>query len=89
MPLRMVSAVVTELYNMIRLNNREDSIQLCKKLGYQQCDLVSEDVVKVYQFKTDCGGKTYVENLPCGRNGFAVPTRNSETMLFGQLKNTQ
>lgn len=32
--------------------------------------------VKVYQLKAVAGGKTKVEELNCGENGFAVPTFN-------------
>lgn len=58
--------ILQYINNMIRLNNHEDRVQLCEELGYQQCDLVSDDKVKVYQLKTK-GGKTDVENLPCGK----------------------
>ncbi len=74
--------ILQYINNMIRLCNREDSIQLCKELGYQQSDLVSDDAVKVYQLKTGSDGKTYVENLPCGRNGFVVPTFNDSLEKF-------
>lgn len=32
--------------------------------------------VKVYQLKSNAGEGTKVEELPCGKNGFAVPTFN-------------
>lgn len=73
--------ILQYINNMIRLNNHEDRVQLCEELGYQQCDLVSDDKVKVYQLKTK-GGKTDVENLPCGKNGFAVPTFNDSLEKF-------
>lgn len=74
--------ILQYINNMIRINNREDSVKLCKELGYQPCDLVSDDAVKVYQLKTGCDGKTYVENLPCGKNGFVVPTFNDSLERF-------
>lgn len=74
--------IVQYINNMIRLNHREDSTQLCKELGYQPNDLVSDDAVKVYQLKIGHNGRTYVENLPCGKNGFAVPTFNDSLEKF-------
>lgn len=39
-------------------------------------------MVKVYQLKAEPGGKTEVEELCCGVNGFAVPTFNDALDLI-------
>ena len=68
--------ILQHVNNMIRLSGREDREEICHRLGYTARDLLSPQKVKVYQLKTVAGGKTKVEELSCGENGFAVPTFN-------------
>ena len=68
--------ILQHVNNMIRLSGREDREEICHQLGYAARDLLSPQKVKVYQLKAAAGGKTKVEELDCGENGFAVPTFN-------------
>ena len=68
--------ILQHVNNMIRLSGREDREEICHQLGYTARDLLSPQKVKVYQLKAVAGGKTKVEELNCGENGFAVPTFN-------------
>ncbi len=68
--------ILQHVNNMIRLSGREDREEICHRLGYTARDLLSPQKVKVYQLKAVAGGKTKVEELSCGENGFAVPTFN-------------
>ena len=68
--------ILQHVNNMIRLSGREDREEICHRLGYTARDLLSPQKVKVYQLKAVAGGKTKVEELNCGENGFAVPTFN-------------
>lgn len=71
--------ILQHVNNMIRLSGREDRDDredICSQFGYTARDLLSPEQVKVYQLKAEAGGKTKVEELICGKNGFAVPTFN-------------
>lgn len=68
--------ILQHVNNMTRLSGREDREEICHQLGYTARDLLSPQKVKVYQLKAVAGGKTKVEELNCGENGFAVPTFN-------------
>ena len=68
--------ILQHVNNMVRLSGREDREEICHQLGYTARDLLSPQKVKVYQLKAVAGGKTKVEELNCGENGFAVPTFN-------------
>lgn len=68
--------ILQHVNNMIRLSGREDREEICHQLGYTARDLLIPQKVKVYQLKAAPGGKTKVEELNCGENGFVVPTFN-------------
>lgn len=68
--------MLQHINNMIKLSKRQDCKEICDKLGYTQLDLLSASQVKVYQLRAKTRGKTEVEELPCGENGFVVPTFN-------------
>lgn len=68
--------MLQHINNMIKLSKRDDCEEICKKLGYGEIDLLSNNQVKVYQLRTSKRGKTEVVQLKCGENGFAVPTFN-------------
>ena len=68
--------ILQHVNNMIRLSGREDREEICHQFGYTARDLLSPQKVKVYQLKAVAGGRTKVEELSCGENGFAVPTFN-------------
>ena len=61
---------------MIKLGNRQDCQQICKKLGYTEDDILKSSQIRVYQFNEEDKGKTEVQELMCGENGFCVPTFN-------------
>lgn len=68
--------ILQHINNMIRLSGREDSADICRQLGYDSADLLNAGQVRVYQLKSLPEGKTRVEELACGENGFVVPTFN-------------
>lgn len=68
--------ILQHVNNMIRLSGRDDREDICSRFEYMPRDLLSPEQVKVYQLKAEAGGKTKVEELSCGKNGFAVPTFN-------------
>lgn len=68
--------ILQHINNMIRLSGREDREEICHQLGYDSRDLLRPEEVKVYQLRAEAGEKTRVEELSCGKNGFAVPTFN-------------
>ncbi|MGN0288719.1 MAG: AAA family ATPase [Lachnospiraceae bacterium] len=68
--------IVQHINNMIKLTRHKDCKDICEKLGYTQLDLLSHEQVRVYQLKAKTRGKTEVEELHCGEDGFAVPTFN-------------
>lgn len=68
--------ILQHVNNMIRLSHRKDREEICRQLGYTADDLLTPDQVKVYQLKAEAGGKTSVEELPCGEYGYKVPTFN-------------
>ena len=68
--------ILQHINNMIRLSERQDAERICSELGYDSGDLLKAEEVKVYQLKSNAGEGTKVEELPCGKNGFAVLTFN-------------
>ena len=68
--------VLQHINNMIKLGNRQDCQEICKKLGYTEDDILKSSQIRVYQFKEEDKGKTEVQELMCGENGFCVPTFN-------------
>lgn len=68
--------ILQHINNMISLSEKENTEDICRKLGLISGDLVKCHQVKVYQLKVNSRGKTEVEELICGKNGFAVPTFN-------------
>ena len=68
--------ILQHINNMIRLSERQDAERICSELGYDSGDLLKAEEVKVYQLKSNAGEGTKVEELPCVKNGFAVPTFN-------------
>ena len=68
--------ILQHINNMLRLSGREDRDKICQEIGYTSRDWLEAEQVKVYQLKSKSGGKTVVEELRCGENGFAIPTFN-------------
>lgn len=68
--------ILQHINNMLRLSGREDRDKICQALGYTSKDWLEAEQVKVYQLKSKPEGKTVVEELRCGENGFAIPTFN-------------
>lgn len=68
--------ILQHINNMIKLSKREDREVICDKFGYMSQDLLSYHQIKVYQLKAKTRGKTEVVELPCGEEGFCVPTFN-------------
>lgn len=67
--------ILQHINNMIRLSKREDREEICQRFNYTSADWLDAQKVKVYQLKSE-HGKTEVEELECGENGFAIPTFN-------------
>ncbi len=74
--------ILQHINNMICLSGREDCQEICRQFRYTHQDLLRPEMVKVYQLKAEPGGKTEVEELCCGVNGFAVPTFNDALDLI-------
>lgn len=68
--------ILQHMNNIICLAKQENAEEVCKKFGYSSNDLLSEEQIKVYQLKSKSGGKTEVEEMKCGKYGFAIPTFN-------------
>ena len=68
--------ILQHINNMIKLGNRQDCQQICKKMGYTEDDILKSSQIRVYQFNEEDKGKTEVQELMCGENGFCVPTFN-------------
>lgn len=62
--------------NMIKLAKRPDCKEICEQLGYTELDLLKSEQMKIYQLRAKKKGKTEVEELVCGEDGFVVPTFN-------------
>lgn len=67
--------IIQYINNMIALSNRKDREKIFGRLGYTEEDILDSDMVSVYQLKS-CNNTTKVENVPCGKNGFAVDSFN-------------
>lgn len=68
--------ILQHINNMISLSRREDAAEICRNLKYTPNDLLKAEQIKVYQLKCGPDGMTEVEELKCGKNGFAIPTFN-------------
>lgn len=68
--------ILQHINNMLCLSERKDAESICGKFGYTTNDLLNREQIKVYQLKSKSGGKTTVEELECGENGFVIPTFN-------------
>lgn len=69
--------ILQHINNMIKLPNNQDKDEICNKLGYSKEDFLSKEDVKVYQFGVMSNGKSVVNELSCGEDGFVVPTFNN------------
>lgn len=67
--------IIQYINNMIALSNRQDREKISNSLGYTEEDILDSHMVRVYQLKS-CNNTTKVENIPCGKNGFAVDSFN-------------
>ncbi len=68
--------ILQHINNMVSLFRQKDREEICRQLGYTCEDFLREEQIKVYQLKSEYGGKTVVEEIECGENGFAVPAFN-------------
>lgn len=68
--------ILQHFNNMIKLAKRADCQEICEKLGYTELDLLKPEQVKIYQLSAKKRGKTEVEELACGEDGFVVPSFN-------------
>lgn len=68
--------MLQHINNMIKLSKCQDCETICEKFGYEKLDLLDASQVKIYQLRAKKRGKTEVEELVCGENGFVVPTFN-------------
>ncbi len=70
--------IVQHINNMIKLNSNDEERKkyLMNKYGYDEDDLISEDMVRMYQFDIEEDGFTKVTKLESSEYGFEVPTFN-------------
>ncbi len=69
------ATIIQHVNNMIKLSNREDRRELAKEYGYEPEDIISSDMVRMYQFDVnENDGMTGVKPLEHSVNGFSVPT---------------
>lgn len=68
--------LLQSINNKIALKSHPQKEDLCKKLQLEEEDLLLDTQVKVYQFQ-EHNGKSQLIEIPCGQNGFAVPTFNN------------
>ena len=66
--------IIQHINNMIKLAATSDRDNIAKKLGYEECDWIERDKVRVYQFDVDDNQKTTVTKLSCGEYGFEAMT---------------
>ena len=66
--------IIQHINNMIKLAATPDRDSIAKKLGYEECDWIERDKVRVYQFDVDDNQKTTVTKLSCGEYGFEAMT---------------
>lgn len=65
--------ILQHINNMIRLKSMNGNPN---DYGYEEADLIIKDKIRVYQLLNRTDSITEVSELPCGDNGFAVPTFN-------------
>lgn len=68
--------LLQSINNKIALKKHPQKEDLCRKLQLEEEDLLMDTQVKVYQFQ-EHNGKSQLIEIPCGQNGFAVPTFNN------------
>lgn len=68
--------LLQSINNKIALKSHPQKENLCIKLQLKEEDLLLDTQVKVYQFQ-EHNGKSQLIEIPCGQNGFAVPTFNN------------
>ena len=70
--------IIQHINNMIKLNSNDEERKkyLMNKYGYDEDDLISEDMVRMYQFDIEEDGFTKVTKLESSEYGFEVPTFN-------------
>lgn len=66
--------ILQHINNMIKLERASNRKMIAEKLGYEDCDWISKEKVKVYQFDVDDRQRTTVTKLPCGEFGFEAMT---------------
>lgn len=69
--------ILQHINNMICLPQRQDAEEICRRFDYVPGDLLEAKQVRVYQLTAKTEGKTVVEELTCGKYGFAIPTFNN------------
>ncbi|MDE7414891.1 MAG: ATP-binding protein [Lachnospiraceae bacterium] len=66
--------ILQHINNMIKLAAASNREAIGEKLGYEECDWIDREKVKVYQFDMDSSQRTTVIKLPCGDFGFEAMT---------------
>ena len=65
--------ILQHINNMVQLKHAG---KRPKDFGYHDTDIIAGNKIRVYQFLNCADGTTEVKQLPCGENGFAIPTFN-------------
>jgi len=79
--------ILQQINNMIKLYKHRSKEALMNEFNYEKIDLLNEDKVNVYQFKTVSNGKTEIQKLEKKEYGVVVPTFND--MLVELIKETK
>lgn len=66
--------IIQHVNNMIKLRKVQGQEDIASRLGYNEEDFLSEELVAMYQFDADQESGTIVKRLPCGEYGFEAAT---------------
>ena len=69
--------ILQHMNNMLGLNKNKDISTLKEKFGYTNKDLLTQDIVSMYQFEELDSGESKLQELKCTPYGFEVPTFNN------------
>lgn len=66
--------ILQHINNMIKADGIQKKNCFLEQTGYEAADLLSKNKAAVYQFDGQSGGRTQLNRLPCGDDGFEALT---------------
>lgn len=69
--------ILQHINNMIKLDNNADKAKLMEEYSYSEDNMISREMITMYQFNANNKGKTTIESLESNEYGFIVPTFNA------------